>query len=234
MHNGIILEKDKNNEDEDERRKTNAMLYPNVYILSSALMAMLSPDKQQEELNDANSRFFLSTVPVSYSKNEKITSEDIRKNKYISTNTWPRSSQGRKIKKRSARPFIHGVEIRILEETHPLSGQCGLFAIQPFEQFDIVGEYCGEVYEGDDGSEYATYLEDRNKKYALGVDATREGNEMRFANHFTGIADEPNIIMKIAYVEELPRVMVVCKKDIAIGEEFLFKYSDGFVEEYFS
>jgi hypothetical protein len=214
------------------------MLYPNVYILSSALMAMLSPDKQQEELNEANSRFFLSTAPVSYSKNEKITSEEDTtqqsKNKYISSNTWPRSSQGRKIKKRSARPFIHGVEIRILEDSHPLSGQCGLFAIQPFEQFDILGEYCGEVYEGDDGSEYATYLEDRNKKYALGVDATREGNEMRFINHFTGIADEPNVIMKIAYVEELPRVMVVCRKDIEIGEEFLFKYSDGFVEEYFS
>jgi len=121
-----------------------------------------------------------------------------------------------------------------LEDPHPLSGQLGLVAAQKFEIFDVVGEYTGEVFEGEGGSEYATYLEDRNKKYALGVDATREGNECRFINHFTNIAEEPNVVMKITYVEELPRVMVVCKKDIEIGEEMLFKYSDEFVEEYFS
>merc|ERR1712194_788813 len=109
-----------------------------------------------------------------------------------------------------------------------------MFAAENFEMFDILGEYTGEVFEGEGGSEYATYLEDRKKRYALGVDATREGNECRFINHFTNIAEEPNVVMKIAYVDELPRVLVVCKKNIAVGEEILFKYSDEFVEEYFS
>lgn len=156
--------------------------------------------------------------------------------KYISTNTWPRSRRGRDLKKRAARPYVRSVEIQRLEGPHPLAGQQGLFAARPFEQFDIVGEYCGEVYEADDGSEYATYLEDVRdvlRKYALGVDATKEGNECRFINHYTGIGESPNVVMKIAYVEELPRVMIVCTRDIAKGEEFLLKYSDEYVDEYF-
>jgi len=100
--------------------------------------------------------------------------------------------------------------------------------------FDIVGEYTGEVFEGDGGSEYATYLEERTKKYALGVDATKEGNECRFINHFANIAEEPNVVMKITYVDELPKVMVVCRKDIEVGEELLFRYSEEFVKEYFA
>lgn len=188
-----------------------------------ALLAMLSPE-QHEELNAANSRYFRK--PKDTQSSSLI--------KYISCNTWPRSSQGRKLKKSATLTKIHGVEIQELEDPHPLSGQLGLFAAIFFEMFDIIGEYTGEVFEGDGGSQYATYLEDRTKKYALGVDATREGNECRFINHFTNIAKEPNVVMKIAYIDELPRVMVVCKKDIKVGEELLFKYSDEFVTEYFS
>jgi hypothetical protein len=207
--------------------------YDNAWMLS-VLFAMLSSE-QQEQLNKANSHFFQSLgSDPSAGKDllEQTQSQSVPK--YIQTNTWPRSSRGRKLKKSATRAFIHGVEIRRLEDPHPLSGELGLFAAQPFEKFDILGEYCGEVFEGDGGSEYATYLEDRRKKYALGVDATREGNESRFINHFAGIAKEPNLIMKITYVEEMPRVMIVCKKDVEVGEELLFKYSDEFTEMYCS
>lgn len=152
--------------------------------------------------------------------------------KHITSNTWPRSSYGRKLRKRAARPWMNGVEIRVLQAPHPLAGQLGLFAAVPFQQFDIVGEYCGEVFDSDDGGEYATYLERRDEKYALGVDARKEGNECRFINHYQGIADDPNVIMKIAYVEELPRVMIVCMKDLQIGKEFLLRYSDEYVDAY--
>jgi hypothetical protein len=184
---------------------------------------MLSPEKQ-DDMNAANGSYFRDPKDT---KSSSLT-------KYISSNTWPRSSQGRKLKKSAALAQIQGVEIRELEAPHPLSGELGLFAATNFEMFDIVGEYTGEVFEGDGGSEYATYLEDRTKRYALGVDATREGNECRFINHFTNIAEEPNVVMKITYVDELPRVMVVCRKGIEVGEELLFRYSDEFVKEYFS
>jgi hypothetical protein len=188
-----------------------------------ALFAMISPEKQ-EDLIAANESYFRDPKDA---QSSSLT-------KYISSNTWPRSSQGRKLKKSAALAQIHGVEIRELEAPHPLSGQMGLFAATNFEMFDIVGEYTGEVFEGDGGSEYATYLEDRTKRYALGVDATREGNECRFINHFANIGEEPNVVMKITYVDELPRVMVVCRKDIEVGEELLFRYSEEFVKEYFS
>lgn len=201
---------------------SKTMLHFNARILTG-LFAMLSPERQ-EELNAANSRFFRNPKDPGSSPQPQ----------YTSSNIWPRSSQGRKLKKGSVQPHTLGVEIRELEDPHPLSGELGLFAAQKFEMFDIVGEYIGEVFDGEGGSKYATYLEDRTKKYALGVDATRAGNESRFINHFTNIAEEPNVVMKVTYVEELPRVMVVCKKDVEIGEELLFQYSDEFVEEYFS
>lgn len=176
--------------------------------------------QQQEELWEANSAYFHN--------------KDYQEVKHITSNTWPRSSYGRKLRKRAARPWMKGVEIRQLRAPHPLAGQLGLFAATPFEQFDIVGEYCGQVYDANDGGEYATYLENRNEKYALGVDAATEGNECRFINHYKGIADEPNSVMKITYVEELPRVMIVCTKDVDVGQEFLLSYSDEYLEEYMS
>jgi len=193
------------------------------FYASLLAFAMNSPENQED----------LSVANMSYFRTPK-DNQPSSLTKYISSNTWPRSSRGRKLKKAAARTQIHGVEIRQLEDPHPLSGQLGLFASQQFEMFDILGEYTGEVYDGEGGSEYATYLEDRSKKYALGVDATREGNECRFINHFQNIAEEPNVVMKITYVDELPRVMVVCKKDIEVGEEILFRYSDEFVRIYCS
>lgn len=174
--------------------------------------------KQQEELWEANSHYF---------------DTEEHPTKHITSNTWPRSSYGRKLRKRAARLWIKGVEIRTLTQPHPLAGELGLFAATPFQQFDIVGEYCGEVFDSDDGGEYATYLESRDEsKYAMGLDAAREGNECRFINHYQGIADKPNVIMKIAYVEELPRVMIVCIKNVDVGQEFLLQYSDEYVQEY--
>jgi len=48
--------------------------------------------------------------------------------KHITSNTSPRSSWGRKLRKRAARPYLHGVEIRELQVPHSLHGQLGLFA----------------------------------------------------------------------------------------------------------
>lgn len=174
-------------------------------------------NKEQQDLCEANALYFDG-------EHHQI--------KHITSNTWPRSSFGRKLKKRTARPYLHGVEIRQVQAPHPLAGQLGLFAANPFHQYDVVGEYCGQVFDKDDGGEYATYLESRDEKYALGVDARREGNECRFINHYQGIAQEPNVVMKIAYVEELPRVIIVCMKNIQVGQELLLQYSADYVEEY--
>ena len=220
---------------------------PPAAAILPALFAALTPERQ-EELNVANARFF-RPPPGGDSAGaggaSGVGGERTRKvlPKRIAANTWPRSSRGRRLRRAAARPYVMGVEVRELSHSHPLGGrgggeepELGLFAARDFGTCDVVGEYCGEVYEGDGGSEYATYLEDRegDSRYPLGVDATREGNECRFINHFAGIASEPNVAMRIAYVNELPVVMVICTKDIACGEELLLRYSDEFVEEYCS
>jgi hypothetical protein len=42
-----------------------------------------------------------------------------------------------------------------------------------------------------------------------GVDARDMGNETRMINHFRGIAEAPNCKMITAYVNELPKIMIV-------------------------
>jgi hypothetical protein len=124
--------------------------------------------------------------------------------------------------------MLHGVEIRTLDKSHVLSGETGLFASLPFRQFDIVGEYCGVVKgDVDNGGEYAAHLQQ-----TMSVNAQEYGNETRSINHFENIAKDANVIMKICHVEELPRVLIVCKVDIAVGEEFLLNYGDEYVQYY--
>jgi len=43
------------------------------------------------------------------------------------------------------RTQLHGVEPRDLPVSHVLAGQQGLFATRMWHQFDVLGEYCGEV-----------------------------------------------------------------------------------------
>ena len=197
---------------------------------------MLSPE-DQDDLCHANSLFFAAQK----SDNKKAGAVEHTNAaeldlssppKHIKYNTWPRSRKGRELKKKAMRPYMHSVEIRILQGDHPLAGQLGLFSAKKFQQFDIIGEYCGEVFDSEGGGEYATYLEDRSGKYALGVNAASEGNESRFINHYKGIQEEPNVILKIAFIEELPRVMVVCLRDIEVGKELLLSYSAEYVQEY--
>ena len=39
-------------------------------------------------------------------------------------------------------------------------------------------------------------------------------------------------MMKRCYVDELPRVMIVCVRDIGVGDEFLLEYSERYVDIY--
>jgi hypothetical protein len=157
---------------------------------------------------------------------------------HTSSNIWPKKRAGKVLKKQASRAFMHGVEIRRLCEPHLLAGQTGLFAANPFEQFDILGEYCGlvhgKVYTPLLGSgEYCANLEDvRYKLSPIGLDAQSFGNEGRVINHYANIAETPNVIMKRCHVEELPRIMLVCKRNIGVGEEFLLDYGSGYVKEF--
>jgi hypothetical protein len=196
---------------------------------------LISPS-DQKSLLVANSLHFQSaseeqdgpTEQVDANLEEHLSAKVV----HITTNLWPPGGNGKRLRKKASRPFSHGVEIRTLPQGHILSGQKGLFAVNPFKQFDIVGEYCGKVLSSGSGGEYVAYLESSLLKDPLCVDANNYGNEMRAINHFQSIADTPNVIMQLCYVEQLPRIMIICKRDIPVGDEFLLSYGDEYVKAF--
>ena len=77
--------------------------------------------------------------------------------KYTSNNFWsPKISKDKKEKCR--RQIVVGVEVKDLPANHFLSGEQGLFALEKFAQFDIVGEYTGRVVDDDVSGHYVAAL----------------------------------------------------------------------------
>lgn len=77
--------------------------------------------------------------------------------KYTSNNFWsPKIAKEKKEKCR--RQIVVGVEVRDLPKSHFLFGEQGLFALEKFSQFDIVGEYTGRVVDDDISGHYVAAL----------------------------------------------------------------------------
>jgi len=174
---------------------------------------------------------------------------------FMTENLWPKHGAGASMKKKAARRYMAGVEIRRLADGHPLPGQQGLFATQNFTQFDVIGEYVGVVLKQGDGGkmvcldlfcgtsshntpstggEYVACLEDGPHDQVLGLDAGSSGNEARFINSCLGIGDgKSNVVMKTAYVETLPHILIIARRDIEVGEELLLDYGEAYTRAYF-
>jgi hypothetical protein len=84
--------------------------------------------------------------------------------KYTSNNFWsPKIAKEKKEKCR--RQIVVGVEVRDLPASHFLSGEQGLFALEKFSQFDIVGEYTGRVVDDDISGHYVAALVMSERKH---------------------------------------------------------------------
>lgn len=150
--------------------------------------------------------------------------------KYTSSNKW-QGIDKTKIEN-SRRHKIHGVEIRKLPKGHPLAGEYGLFAAKRFSKFDIIGEYTGKIVGNTIGGHYVAVLEDKEYDDSLGIDAEKHGNEMRFINSFLNVDFEANVVMKTVYVNTYPHIVIVCKKDIEVGDELLLDYGEEYTKAY--
>jgi hypothetical protein len=150
--------------------------------------------------------------------------------KYTVSNKW--QSIDKKKLETCRRERVHGVEIRKLPANHALAGQYGLFATKRFARFDIVGEYTGKIVGNQIGGHYVAVLEDKDYDDSLGIDAEKTGNEMRFINHYLNIDFEASVIMKTVYINTYPHIVIVCKKDIEIGDELLLDYGEEYTKAY--
>lgn len=150
--------------------------------------------------------------------------------KKLYANRWNSIPKQKKEEIRRMKP--KGVEVRRLPKEHFLSGQHGLFATEKFSRFDIIGEYVGVVVGDEVNGHYVAALEDKDNNMSLGVDAEKQGNEMRFINSYLNIGFKANVSMRTAYVETYPHIVIVCTEDIEVGEEILLDYGDAYNKAY--
>ena len=151
--------------------------------------------------------------------------------RYTSSNIWHSSiTNEQKERCRKLRPT--GIEVRNLRSDHFLYGERGLFATVKFHRCDIIGEYTGYIVGDNAGGHYCAALEDKDYKDSLGVDAGECGSEMRFINSHLNIEFEANVSMRTVYIDTYPHLVLVCMKDIEIGDEFLLDYGEAYNKAY--
>jgi hypothetical protein len=105
----------------------------------------------------------------------------------------------------------------------------GAFALEPIRKGEFVYEYVGGIVSDDEaerrGSIYemlaVSYLFDVNAEQV--VDAMRQGNKIKFANH-RAAADGANCETKISTVNGEHRIALFARQDIEVGGELFFDY----------
>ena len=68
--------------------------------------------------------------------------------------------------------------------------------------------------------------------YPYIIDSYKCGNETRFINCYVNISTEPNVIFKSVNVDGNPRIFLLAKKDIEIGEELLSDYGKNYCKKF--
>ncbi|KAI0343968.1 hypothetical protein BDW22DRAFT_1355202 [Trametopsis cervina] len=130
---------------------------------------------------------------------------------------------------RAQRPPV--VIKRIVEDGHPAKGQFGLFAAKKLQARQHIIDYVGEVHCDDrPDSDYDLSLLRLPNGIAVGIDASKAGNEARFINDFRGIADKPNALFQEGRDDSGALSMSVWSgnEPIKKGSEILVSYGKGF------
>ncbi|KAL1502713.1 hypothetical protein ABEB36_007818 [Hypothenemus hampei] len=111
----------------------------------------------------------------------------------------------------------------------------GVVAAKPFSKGDFVVEYSGELVDlieakrreenyaqNDKAGCYMYYFKYNDIQYC--IDATEESGRLgRLVNHSRA---NPNLVTKIIMIDKKPRLVLIAKEDIQIGEEILYDYGD--------
>jgi hypothetical protein len=148
---------------------------------------------------------------------------------YLSSNNWSKlDKKSRKTYTSQDAAQIDGVEARRCPPGHFLEGEYGLFATKRFERCDVIGEYVGIIHRS--SSPYVADLHWSYDPCCLGVDGLNAGNELRFMNDYNNIAESNNVNMHRCCIDTLPRILIVCQRDIEIGEEILTSYGPDYIK----
>ncbi|KAJ1456675.1 hypothetical protein M885DRAFT_616042 [Pelagophyceae sp. CCMP2097] len=118
---------------------------------------------------------------------------------------------------------------RIDAETHPCHGEHGCFATRRWEPFEILGPYVGIVRPpAVEGGFVVALQTDVPHTESLSLDATHQGNELRYVNDYRGCGDGANVSLQSAVVDTLPMQFLVVTRPVGHGEEFLTDYGEEY------
>ena len=127
--------------------------------------------------------------------------------------------------------YIKNVKIKLIDdENHICNGQYGLYASNKIEKFDILGEYTGNI--SSNGGRYVAGFKNLEYTNNYGVDAQNSGNELRFINDFRNINIKPNTILRNAYIDKRPKILIVATDDIEENEELLLDYGTDYYNSF--
>lgn len=124
-------------------------------------------------------------------------------------------------------PSSHVLIRRIALDTHPAFGQYGLFATRVIAANTHICDYLGEIHcEDRVDSDYDLCLIRLSDGTAVGIDASKMGNEGRFINDYRGVKDKPNAVFKDirTSIGELRMSIWSGPNKIRKGEEILVSY----------
>jgi hypothetical protein len=142
-------------------------------------------------------------------------------------------------------PYTNVKITRISNASHPAQGQYGLYATEHLPPDSFILPYLGFVHDQMESDETSDYDLSLDRDLAIGVDASKMGNEARFINDYRGISTGPNaefrdILVDVGFgiVEKRMGVFVLSagksgKRARGIGkhEEILVSYGKGFWTE---
>ena len=145
---------------------------------------------------------------------------------------WPKDIKYTNIQsfqgyKNLKKDITHGVKVeKINDPNNILHNQFGLFATEKFNEYDIIGQYTGELVSPEKGGKYVSASKD------CCIDASCLGNELRFINDYRNISSSNNVVIKTTYIDKKPRVLFVVTKKIEPGDQLLTDYGEGYWQHF--
>lgn len=142
-------------------------------------------------------------------------------------------------------PYTNVKITPVSDLAHPAHGQHALFVTQHLQPDTFILPYLGYVHDQTDADEESDYDLSLDRELAIGVDASKMGNEARFINDYRGIAAAPNAEFRDIFVDlgncrvqKRVGVFVLSAgksgkraKGISRGQEILVSYGKGFWTE---
>jgi hypothetical protein len=145
---------------------------------------------------------------------------------YLQSDTYLHSNDWSSVLYTPPANLIDGIEVRTLPPSHLLAGQKGVFATKELKNYDVIGEYTGVIRNFKDINADNLYI--FSLVDDIVIDGNHRSNELKYVNSYLNIATTPNLRATHCTLDRYPKILYICTKDIAVGEELLIDYGEEY------